>query len=115
MDGHVKFWKKQDEGIEFVKHFRCHLGNIQCLCANDMGSLVASVSNDKSIKVFDVVNFGESTTQSSTSAIIIFDFDFILYKTIFFLDMINMMKADYVPLTCEWIHRSGDAVQALAV
>jgi peptidylprolyl isomerase domain and WD repeat-containing protein 1 len=26
-DGHVKFWKKCDgEGIEFVKHFRSHLG-----------------------------------------------------------------------------------------
>ncbi|GAA6077405.1 peptidylprolyl isomerase domain and WD repeat-containing protein 1, partial [Tachysurus ichikawai] len=25
-DGHVKFWKKkEDEGIEFVKHFRSHL------------------------------------------------------------------------------------------
>ena len=26
VDGHVKFWKKQEEGIEFVKHFRAHLG-----------------------------------------------------------------------------------------
>ena len=27
-DGHVKFWKKkEEEGIEFVKHFRSHLGN----------------------------------------------------------------------------------------
>ena len=26
VDGHVKFWKKQPEGIEFVKHFRAHLG-----------------------------------------------------------------------------------------
>jgi len=26
-DGHVKFWKKETEGIEFVKHFRSHLGN----------------------------------------------------------------------------------------
>lgn len=26
-DGHVKFWKKkEEEGIEFVKHFRSHLG-----------------------------------------------------------------------------------------
>ena len=26
-DGHVKFWKKrEDEGVEFVKHFRSHLG-----------------------------------------------------------------------------------------
>ena len=25
-DGHIKFWKKQDEGIEFVKHFKAHMG-----------------------------------------------------------------------------------------
>lgn len=28
-DGHIKFWKKKQVGIEFVKHFRAHLGNIQ--------------------------------------------------------------------------------------
>lgn len=25
-DGHVKFWKKMPEGIEFVKHYHAHLG-----------------------------------------------------------------------------------------
>lgn len=25
-DGHIKFWKKMESGIEFVKHFRSHLG-----------------------------------------------------------------------------------------
>jgi len=25
-DGHVKFWKKKPEGVEFVKHFRAHVG-----------------------------------------------------------------------------------------
>ena len=25
-DGHVKFWKKQEQGVEFVKHYRAHLG-----------------------------------------------------------------------------------------
>ena len=29
-DGHVKFWKKQVEGVEFVKHFRAHLGERNC-------------------------------------------------------------------------------------
>lgn len=27
IDGHIKFWKKMEEGIEFVKHFRSHLSN----------------------------------------------------------------------------------------
>jgi peptidylprolyl isomerase domain and WD repeat-containing protein 1 len=26
MDGIVKFWKKEPEGIDFVKRFRAHLG-----------------------------------------------------------------------------------------
>lgn len=25
IDGHLKFWKKMEDGIEFVKHFRGHL------------------------------------------------------------------------------------------
>lgn len=25
VDGHIKFWKKDDCGVEFVKHFRSHL------------------------------------------------------------------------------------------
>lgn len=29
IDGHIKFWKKMDEGIEFVKHFRSHLSKFK--------------------------------------------------------------------------------------
>jgi len=57
-DGHIKFWKKQETGIEFVKHFRGHLGNIQDISINVSGTLLCTLSNDKSLKVFDVVNFG---------------------------------------------------------
>lgn len=58
IDGHIKFWKKQELGIEFVKHFRGHLGNIQDVGVNSSGTLLCTISNDKSLKVFDVVNFG---------------------------------------------------------
>ena len=58
IDGHIKFWKKQELGIEFVKHFRGHLGNIQDAGINSSGTLLCTISNDKSLKVFDVVNFG---------------------------------------------------------
>jgi peptidylprolyl isomerase domain and WD repeat-containing protein 1 len=27
-DGHVKFWKKMPDNIEFVKHFQAHLGTV---------------------------------------------------------------------------------------
>ncbi|KAL7646060.1 UNVERIFIED_CONTAM: hypothetical protein RMT77_002961 [Armadillidium vulgare] len=86
-DGHIKFWKKQDEGIEFVKHFRSHLGNIQHLSVNISGTRLASISNDKSMKIFDVENF----------------------------DMINMIKLDFIPLTCEWVHKSSDPEPKIAV
>jgi peptidylprolyl isomerase domain and WD repeat-containing protein 1 len=28
VDGHLKFWKKQEGGVEFVKHYRAHLGSV---------------------------------------------------------------------------------------
>ena len=58
-DGHVKFWKKQDELIEFVKHFRAHLLAIQALAASANGIHCCTVSVDKCMKVFDVINFGK--------------------------------------------------------
>ncbi|KAK7099694.1 peptidylprolyl isomerase domain and WD repeat-containing protein 1-like isoform X2 [Littorina saxatilis] len=87
-DGHVKFWKKSNEkGIEFVKHFRSHLGAVIDLGMSSNGELCCTVSDDKTAKVFDVVNF----------------------------DMINMLKLGYVPSCCGWIYASGDPVAALAV
>lgn len=86
-DGHVKFWKKMEESIEFVKHFRSHLGPITDMTVNYNGSLLCTVSSDKSLKVFDVINF----------------------------DMINMMRLNYSPLCAEWVHGLGDAICALAV
>lgn len=86
-DGHIKFWKKMEQGIEFVKHFRSHLGPITKAAVNVEGTLFCSASSDKSLKIFDVVNF----------------------------DMINMIRLDYSPSIVEWIHSPGDAIHALAV
>lgn len=76
VDGHVKFWKKQDEGIEFVKHFRAHLGAVAGLAASADGLLLCSAGDDRALKVFDVINF----------------------------DMINMMRLSFEPGVCEWLH-----------
>ncbi|XP_069348154.1 peptidylprolyl isomerase domain and WD repeat-containing protein 1 isoform X1 [Eulemur rufifrons] len=85
-DGHVKFWKKIEEGIEFVKHFRSHLGIIESIAVSSEGALFCSVGDDKAMKVFDVVNF----------------------------DMINMLKLGYFPGQCEWIYCPGDAISSVA-
>lgn len=58
-DGHLKFWKKVEEEIEFVKHFRSHLGPITALASNCNGTYLCTASSDKSVKIFDVINFGE--------------------------------------------------------
>ncbi|CAE6523014.1 unnamed protein product [Rhizoctonia solani] len=87
VDGHLKFWKKQDQGIEFVKHYRAHLSPIVAATASTDGTVVASVAEDGSVKVFDVINF----------------------------DMINMLKLDYTPKTAYWVHKRGQAQALLAV
>jgi peptidylprolyl isomerase domain and WD repeat-containing protein 1 len=58
VDGHLKLWKKQDQGIEFVKHYRAHLTPIAAVSASADGLLFATVSEDQTAKVYDVVNFG---------------------------------------------------------
>ena len=86
-DGHIKFWKKQEVSIEFVKHFRAHLGVINDVVVSSNGSLLATLGSDKAVKVFDVINF----------------------------DMINMLKLDYVPSIGAWVHKPGDAISVIAL
>ena len=86
-DGYIKFWRKIFGGIEFVKRIRAHVGNVQHLCVDSTGKLLCSCSNDKTAKIFDVVNF----------------------------DMINIIKLGYEPKLCEWIHSAGDAISAVAI
>nr|XP_039258573.1 peptidylprolyl isomerase domain and WD repeat-containing protein 1-like [Styela clava] len=87
IDGHVKFWKKKEIGIEFVKHFRAHLKAITCMAVNCGGELMCTVAEDQAMKVFDVINF----------------------------DMINMIKLGYTPSVCEWIMSPGSHLPAVAV
>lgn len=87
VDGHLKLWKKQDQGIEFVKHYRAHLAPIVAVSASADGQLFASVAEDGTAKVFDVINF----------------------------DMINMLKLGFEPHACCWVHKRGEAQGLLAV
>ena len=87
-DGQLKFWKKMQMGIEFVKHFRAHLSPITGIAATIDGSLLATVAGDKAFKVFDVYAF----------------------------DMISWVKLDFTPTVCEWVGGGGSrAKPTLAV
>jgi peptidylprolyl isomerase domain and WD repeat-containing protein 1 len=78
-DGHVKFWKKMSKGIEFVKHYKAHLGPIAGLAVSNDGLRLCSTSTDKNIKFYDVLGF----------------------------DMVNMLQVSYVPSECCWIFLKG--------
>ncbi|KAJ3242477.1 hypothetical protein HDU81_003185 [Chytriomyces hyalinus] len=86
IDGHVKFWKKTDKGVEFVKHYRAHLGPVVGVACSSDGALFASAGADQAIKVFDVINF----------------------------DMINMLKLSYLPRAIAWCSKKADARALLA-
>ncbi|XP_057955576.1 peptidyl-prolyl cis-trans isomerase CYP71 [Malania oleifera] len=86
-DGHLKFWKKKAIGVEFAKHFRSHLGPIEGLAVSVDGLLCCTISNDHSVKIYDVVNY----------------------------DMMVMIRLPFVPGTIEWVYKQGDVKAKLAV
>lgn len=58
VDGVVKFWKKVADGIEFVKEFRAHPGEIRGTTVSADGRSFATAGADKTVKIFDVITFG---------------------------------------------------------
>lgn len=58
IDGVVKFWKKMADGIEFVKEFRAHPGEICSTSVSADGRSFATAGVDKTVKIFDVITFG---------------------------------------------------------
>lgn len=78
-DGHIKFWKKMPEGVEFVKHYHSHLEPIHDLAVSRDGQRLCTTSADKSIKFYDVVSF----------------------------DMSHMIALKYTPTRATWIHERG--------
>ncbi|KAJ5902592.1 Peptidyl-prolyl cis-trans isomerase cyp15 [Penicillium taxi] len=87
IDGEVKFWKKMAEGIEFVKEFRAHSGEILSMSASADGRSFASVGTDKTVKIFDVITF----------------------------DLLAMYTLDFTPRCVCWVHRRGASLPLLAV
>lgn len=75
VDGHVKFWKKMCNNIEFVKHYQAHLGPISALVVSHDGNNLVTTSSDKMIKIFEIAGF----------------------------DMANMVEVAYVPTCAAWL------------
>lgn len=86
-DGVVKFWKKTSQGIEFVKEFKAHSGEVVSVSVSSDGRSFATAGADQTVKVFDVVSF----------------------------DLLSMLPLDYVPRSVCWVHRRGASLPLLAV
>lgn len=87
VDGVAKFWKKVADGIEFVKEFRAHQGDIRAVSVSADGRSFATAGADKSVKIFDVITF----------------------------DLLAMLPLEYTPRCVCWVHRKGASLPLLAV
>jgi peptidylprolyl isomerase domain and WD repeat-containing protein 1 len=86
-DGHVKFWKKMPDNIEFVKHFQAHLGAIHAFEITPDGKKLMTTSADQFIKFFEILIF----------------------------DLANMIEVDYVPMCAVWLSSRLGASTRVAV
>lgn len=87
IDGVVKFWKKIAQGIEFVKEFKAHNGEIKSVSVSKDGRSFATAGADETIKIFDVITF----------------------------DLLSMISLSYVPNCVCWVHTKAASVPMLAV
>ncbi|ORY00024.1 peptidyl-prolyl cis-trans isomerase-like protein [Clohesyomyces aquaticus] len=87
VDGVVKFWKKDFGGVEFVKEFRAHTGEIRSVNVSADGRSFATAGADKTVKIFDVVTF----------------------------DLLAMLNLEYTPKCVCWVHGRGASFSLLAV
>ena len=87
IDGVVKFWKKIAQGIEFVKEFKAHNGEIKAVSVSNDGRSFATIGEDETVKIFDVITF----------------------------DLLSMISLKYAPNCVCWVHRKGASLPLLAV
>jgi peptidylprolyl isomerase domain and WD repeat-containing protein 1 len=87
VDGVVKFWKKVADGIEFVKEFKAHQGEVRSVSCSQDGRSFATAGVDKTVKLFDVVTF----------------------------DLLAVLQLDFVPRCVCWVHKKGSSLPLLAV
>ncbi|KAK3047193.1 Peptidyl-prolyl cis-trans isomerase cyp15 [Extremus antarcticus] len=87
IDGVVKFWKKTSGGIDFVKEFNAHEGEIRSVSVSADGRSYATSGEDGTVKVFDVVTF----------------------------DLLAMLQPESGAKAVCFVHSAGAAVPLLAV
>ncbi len=87
IDGHIKFWKKVFQVVEFAKNFKAHSGLITGVALSKNHDLFCSVGLDKTLKIFDVSN----------------------------CDLRLCIKLSFVPSACEFIAQEGREWELIAI
>ncbi|KAG9820783.1 hypothetical protein KCU98_g17546, partial [Aureobasidium melanogenum] len=87
IDGVVKFWKKVADGIEFVKEFKAHEGEVKSVSVSADGRSFATAGADASVKIFDVITF----------------------------DLLAMLTPELAPRSVCFVHGRGASLPLLAV
>ena len=87
VDGYVKFWKKVSGGIEFVKEYKAHNGEIKSVNVSADGRSYATVGDDNTVKIFDVVTF----------------------------DLLTMLEPEVPPKAVCFVHGTGSSFPLLAI
>ncbi|QIX00235.1 hypothetical protein AMS68_005752 [Peltaster fructicola] len=87
IDGYIKFWKKTTGGVEFVKEYKAHEGEINSVSVSADGRSFASAGVDGTVKIFDVVTF----------------------------DLLAMLKPEMSPRCVCFVHKSGSSFPVVAV
>ena len=88
VDGYLKFWKKGQVGIEFIKMFRAHLHKITGVALTPNEQRIATVCElEQSVKLFDVLNF----------------------------DVIHFFKLGFAPGECDFVSKLSSFSPILAI
>ncbi|CAK3847572.1 Peptidyl-prolyl cis-trans isomerase cyp15 [Lecanosticta acicola] len=87
IDGYVKFWKKTSGGVEFVKEYKAHDGEIRSVTVSADGRSYATAGVDNTVKIFDVETF----------------------------DLLAMLEPETAPKCICFVHGHGSSYPILAV
>ena len=87
IDGHIKFWRKVYHLVEFVKHFKAHNGLITSISLSRTHDKMCTVSVDRTLKIFDVLN----------------------------CDLMTVVRLPFSPFACEFIPQANSDSLFVAV
>ena len=87
IDGYIKFWKKCEINIKFVKEYKSHKNRINDISISNNNQYLCSIGSDKLMNIYNIITF----------------------------DLINIIKLEYIPILCEWIYNNNDPIPMIIV